>query len=78
MRRGRLRKRITEYANGRLTEKEAPNGFWSGYPHRCQRQRLPGAVPTGTMDKLTSKLCPSELTAEDNKVAAEAIASAKD
>jgi hypothetical protein len=32
----------------------------------------------GTIDKLTSKLGPSQLTAEDNEVAAEAIASAKD
>jgi len=33
---------------------------------------------TGTIDKLTFKLGPSQLTAEDNKKAAEAIASAKD
>src|SRR5271166_232385 len=33
---------------------------------------------TGTIDKLTFKLGPSQLTAEDNKVAAEAIASARD
>ncbi len=33
---------------------------------------------TGTIDKLTFKLGPSQLTAEDNKAAAEAIASAKD
>jgi len=33
---------------------------------------------TGTIDKLTFKLGPSQLTAQDNKVAAEAIASAKD
>jgi hypothetical protein len=32
----------------------------------------------GTIDKLTLKLGPLQLTAEDNKVAAEAIASAKD
>jgi len=33
---------------------------------------------TGTIDKLTFKLGPSQLTAEDNKKAAEAIASARD
>jgi len=33
---------------------------------------------TGTIDKLTFSLGPSQLTAEDNKKAAEAIASAKD
>ena len=33
---------------------------------------------TGTIDKVTFKVGPSQLTAEDNKKAAEAIAIAKD